>query len=480
MIAVGLFVAYVLMIGMLLGRERIHMLSIVDQLEVVHRHEELLTRVNGTVAQSVMLANEFYFETERQPDWQLLILSVEAVQAGLYALSRFVDNAPIDGARLQPYLTSLAGERSRSQLLDLRSMLRELARHLDEETVGLRIHKAALHESYRLNFDALSLVAVVFGLLGFTVFGSVVAMFFSRVAWDVKRLQRRAIEIVNGYRGPMLPVVRGDEIGALMNSVNRMQSELRDREVSLAMSREEKLHKEKMATVGSFASAIAHEINNPIAAITGVAEEIAQTSQGASCPRHGSVCRPQLILEHARRISLITRQIADFTAPGSPDPQLLDLNSLVERTCAFITYDRRFHGARLTLELDRQLPATEAISDHLTQVLMNLLVNAADAFEDIEGRQPLITIRTSLRGGRIEVAVIDNGQGMPDEVLAHAFDEYFTTKAPGRGTGIGLSLSRRLMLAMGGDIELRSRPGEGCTAIVSLPVPPEFASQLED
>jgi signal transduction histidine kinase len=255
-----------------------------------------------------------------------------------------------------------------------------------------------------------------------------------------------------------------------MTALNQMQRELREREAQLELSRQQQFHKEKMAALGSLAAALAHEINNPIAAIAGVAQSLCDNRQSEKCADMGSSCQPELILEQARRVSSITRQIADFTAPQSTEAQLLDLNGLVRSTCNFITFDRRFGSVELRTDLDAQLPAVHAVGDHLTQVLMNLLINAADALSDVRDRRPTIVVSTMQAGARVLLKVADNGHGMDDEVRARAFDEFFTTKPAGRGSGLGLSLCRSLIEQAGGNIRIDSEPGGGTTITVELPL----------
>jgi signal transduction histidine kinase len=284
------------------------------------------------------------------------------------------------------------------------------------------------------------------------VFGAVLLLFLTRLGWDLRRLQERALAVVKGYRGPALPVTREDEIGALMRSVNRMQQELIEREVQVEMARCQEFHREKMAAVGALAAQVAHEINNPIAVITGLAEASGEHA----------------IAEQARRVAAITRQIAEMSSPQPAERQLLDLNGLVENACALARYDARLRKVELELALDRSLPAVQAVGDHLTQVLMNLLINAADAIAEagVAGR-----IRVATRRDRDAVAltVSDNGAGMDERIRACAFDEFFTTKPQGKGCGIGLALSRRLLREAGGDITLESQPGQGARFTVRLP-----------
>jgi signal transduction histidine kinase len=308
---------------------------------------------------------------------------------------------------------------------------------------------------------------MLYSLFGIIVFGLVSAAFLSRLALDIGELKARALAIVKGYRGSPLEVNRGDEIGSLMASVNSIQDELRQRETQIELERQQRFHREKMAAVGSLAAAVAHEINNPIAAIAGVAEAIQDQCRGEHCPNLGQSCRPGLILEQARRVSSITRQLAEFSAPPSQGAQLTDLNGLVRNTLSFVSYDRRLRGVQLDTELDVTLPAVTLVEDYLTQVLMNLLLNAADAQEGRNDKR--ILVMTQAQPDGVVLQVKDNGSGMDAETLAHAFDEYYSTKPSGKGTGLGLAVCKSLMESMGGEITLNSEPGAGTTATLRIP-----------
>jgi C4-dicarboxylate-specific signal transduction histidine kinase len=251
-----------------------------------------------------------------------------------------------------------------------------------------------------------------------------------------------------------------------MEAINRMQSELRQWEQQLEIAREQRFHREKMAAIGSLAAAVAHEINNPIAAIAGIARSMKAAGRPATGPADSDPS--ELILAQTRRIGTISRQIAEFTAPRSPERRLLDLNTLVRNTCSFIGYDKRFRSIELALDLDSRIPAIKAVADHLTQVLMNLLINAADALEDVSARKPTIWVATHRAESEVVMTVKDNGKGMGSDVLARAFEESYTTKPPDKGRGLGLFLCKSLIEGNGDRIELESTPGMGTTARIRL------------
>lgn len=468
LIAFGLFALYLAFAAGVVERQRTTLAATVSEIELLHEEEEMLDRVNFSLSQAILSANERYHRPDNSREFVSAVVAAETVQTGVAGMVRQFPELAAVAADIGEKVTLLVVTGERERLLDLREALHRTAAAMDEVTGQIREHKRILAGRYRTQYDAISITWIGLGLVGLFSFGAVLVLFFTRLAWDVRRLQERALAIVKGYRGPPLSVTRSDEIGALMRSVNRMQEELLEHETEVELSRQQYFHREKMAAVGGLAAQIAHEINNPIAAIAGVAEAICATRLAAKCPSHGVACQPELILEQARRVSGITRQIAEFSAPQAAEPQLIDLNTLIENTCAFVRYDKRFRGLHIELDLDRQLPAIHAVGDHLTQVLMNLLINAADAVTEA-GAKGRVTVATRLSSGQVVMTVSDNGKGMDEQVKARAFEDFFTTKPHGKGSGIGLGLSRRLLRSAGGEVELDSLPGVGTVVAVRLP-----------
>jgi signal transduction histidine kinase len=229
-----------------------------------------------------------------------------------------------------------------------------------------------------------------------------------------------------------------------------------------------------MAAVGSLAAAIGHEVSNPIAAISGVAQFIVdETRRDGRQPSEVVNEFAAQILKQTERIAVILREMATLTAPRSPEPELLDLNALVQSTSGFVSYDKRFRGTEIDLDLDRNVPPVTAVADYVTQILMNLLLNAADAMEHIgEPGKRRIGISTRIAGDGVAVSVRDCGRGMSPEVLAKAFEESFTTKPAGKGRGIGLFVCKNLVEQAGGRIALESVPNEGTTATLFIPLRP--------
>lgn len=467
-IAFVALVGYIFASALVISDGRARLNAMVEDLERLYRHEEMLLRANITVARGLLTVNEQYFSEDLDATVQPVLLEIGAVQSTVSNLrSAFPQIGPAL-RDLESATEHLRDTPARSDIAHIRSALHKLVEQLEGITRLMRERKGHLIVEYRLANDGLTLKAVIMVLLGIVVFSSVTALFFRRLTWDIGKLEERAMDIVSGYRGTPLEITRGDEIGGLMQALNNMQAELRERETQLELSRQLHFHREKMAAVGSLAAAVAHEINNPIAAIAGIAQSISEMRHDHGCAYMETGCQPELILEQARRVSAITRQISEFVAPQSPEPQLLDLNALVRSTCNFISYDRRFNRIDLKTELDEQLPALYDVADHLTQVLMNLMINAADATDQLTDRRPAITVSTRVAGDRVLLQVSDNGMGMSEATKMRAFEEFFTTKPVGKGTGLGLALCKNLIEAGGGRILIDSEPGVGTTVTVEL------------
>ena len=247
-------------------------------------------------------------------------------------------------------------------------------------------------------------------------------------------------------------------------------------EQELETARQQYFHQEKMAAIGELAAGILHEVGNPIAAIAGAAHElqaITANAKGASgeCLLDDPVSSNiAMIEEQAQRLARITREIADFASPKPRQRELLDLNNLLQSTARLLAYDRRFKYVELELKLDKTLPAIFGVADQLTQVFMNLLINAMDASAAQQDNPKKIEISSQLDGDRVHIQVRDHGSGMPPETLSHAFEPYFSTKPMGKGSGLGLSLCDTIVKSHGGQMTIDSVENQGTTVHVFLPV----------
>lgn len=469
-------VAYVGAMTTIVTQERLKLPSIVKDLERVHKLEEQMVQVNMQVSRAIMAASDAYFIERGDIRTRQLFMELTPLDPLLANVAKH--HAPLTShqEQLARLTRDLAHQPSKAVLDAMRGSLHRLVQDLNEYTQALRNEKQRLLANYQLVHDKITLETMFFLFLGVVVVGAVMTIFFTRLTWDIRRVGLRAMAIVKGYRGSTLEVTRGDEVGGLMQAINQMQSELRERERQLELSRQQQFHQEKMAAVGSLAAAVAHEINNPIMAISGLAQVMLdQRPVDQGCADRGVECQegiPKMILEQAKRIATITRHISEFATPHSPEPQLVDLNAIVRNTSNFVRFDQRYRRIDLQVNEDRQLGAVVAVTDHVTQILINLMINAADALEGIESRSPRVVITTTQLPGEVEVVVEDNGCGMSAETLAHACDEFYTTKPRGKGSGLGLFLSKNLLAQNAAKLVIESTQNVGTRVVMRFPDAP--------
>jgi signal transduction histidine kinase len=452
--------------------ERSLLFDAVNELEAVHGQEERQLALNFVVSHAILSINENYLAEDLAAAARVLTLEIDGVLSKLRTIETAY-GGELGGhiERLDRLNAELQRDPSRATIADLREEFHQLVLRLDSLTSAVRARKGSVIEGYRQVFGRLTMEFLLLVILGVAIVGSVSSVFFKRLSGDIGLVKQRAGEIVRGYRGAPLAVTRDDELGVLMSAVNDMEAELRLRESELELSRQQRFHTEKMAAVGSLAAAVAHEINNPLAAIVGLAESLVSDRKQGLSPGYRADHQIDLILEQARRVMAITRQIGEFSLQRPLVPAYVDLNTLVKSTCTFISFDKRFRGVSLQHELASDLPALFVVSDHIVQVLMNLLINAADALEGREQLAPTIVVGTRLVGTSLQLTITDNGPGIASENLGRVFDPHFTTKPPGRGSGLGLSLCRNLVQQDGGEIQVESVPGHGAKVTITLPVP---------
>jgi len=462
---------YFVVVSIILGYERWGLQESVALLQDLNEREERIVGLNYAVSRAVISINENYFSPDIETSGKMLALEVEAL---LPALTRLQVAYPLLSERrnsLARMIDELASAPTRASVADLRGDMHRLVLDLDQVTADVAAQKLHMVERYQRTSIRVTQEWIAFGVFALALIAWVFKGFFRGLAVDVDRVRRHATAIVRGRETARLQHNRHDELGILMDAVNSMQDELAKRDSHIEFSRQQSFHKEKMAAIGSLAAAVAHEINNPLAAIVGVAQAMDDECSSASCERYGAACHPTMILDQARRVIQITRQISEFSVPQSQDPEFIDINGLLRSTVNFVKFDRRFRLIDVSVELDSNLPAVFAIADHLVQVAMNLLINAADALHGRTSPPPRILVVTSRQDKQVVIQVFDNGEGITPENLPMIFVERFTTKPPGHGSGLGLSLCRSLIEKAGGSIEILSELNAGTEVQIKLPVP---------
>ena len=223
------------------------------------------------------------------------------------------------------------------------------------------------------------------------------------------------------------------------------------------------MQSEKMAGLGRLAAGVAHEINNPMSGIMLYANLIMEDLDAD----HAAIEDLQTIIHEAERCKVIVADLLEFSHQTSYEMEPLDLNEVVQKTLGILKNQPLYHNIEVVLTLREKLPPTLGNSIRLNQVVMNLLVNAAQAMDG--NGTVYITTRTRANNGINEILIKDSGPGIPEDLLEKIFEPFFTTKTTGEGTGLGLSVSYAIVKEHKGTIKTTSAVGEGTTFTLRFP-----------
>ena len=294
------------------------------------------------------------------------------------------------------------------------------------------------------------------------------------------QLTRSAERVAGGARRWTLPSTSVPELAQLGHSLGAMteklirEEELLRRKVSEVESATKDLKEaqhrlvssERLASVGRLSAGLAHEIGNPIAALIGMLELLLQ----GGLDEHEQRDFLERMRRETERIHGILRDLLQFARPvaaaRAEGNQPGDVASAIADTTTLVSPQRALKDVELAIEVERELPLVTLGREQLIQILLNLLLNAADAV----GAGGKITVHARTSEARVELAVSDDGPGVPAEIRGRLFEPFATTKEVGRGTGLGLAVCRGLVEAAGGTIQLDEAYSGGARFVISLPV----------
>src|ERR1700682_3131540 len=223
-------------------------------------------------------------------------------------------------------------------------------------------------------------------------------------------------------------------------------------------------HSEKMATIGRLVSGVAHEVNNPLAAILGFTDLLLENPEVPASARQDL----QIILQETQRTKDIVQDLLSFARQRPVQRELVNVNNVLRQTIKLRSYDFASHGVEVLEEFDEALSPALGDAQQLQQVFLNILNNAYDAVQESSERGR-ITIRTCHHHHAIEVNITDNGAGIVDP--QRIFDPFYTTKHAGKGTGLGLSICYGIVRAHGGEIQCwNNEAASGSTFTVRIPL----------
>jgi two-component system NtrC family sensor kinase len=363
------------------------------------------------------------------------------------------------------------------------------------------------------------LITIISDALVLIIFGS---FLLSRVLVNpIKDLVRLTNRISAGDFSETIEVTNKNEIGQLLESFNRMIERLKENQESLGnyleslestnkqlkQAQEELIRTEKLASIGRFAAGVAHEVGNPLGAILGYTSILRKEGIG----REESEDYMKRIEKEIERINKIVRELLNFARPSKFEIRDVELNKIIESTLSLLSYQKNFKNIQTQLDLQSDLPLIKGDDSQLSQVFLNIILNAIDAMPNggtlqiqtkgyvIESLYPDRSqwiyaprrrsdpvesdyshlrkhhlyspgLTKFARGDRlVKVGITDTGSGIQKEDLENIFDPFFTTKAPDQGTGLGLSISLKIVESLGGEIRVESEVEKGTTFEVYFP-----------
>jgi signal transduction histidine kinase len=251
------------------------------------------------------------------------------------------------------------------------------------------------------------------------------------------------------------------ELNDVYDALRGKLKELRRRDERIKGFEEDLVRANKLSALGELASSIAHEIRNPLVSIQGFAKRIGNAGEREKIGEYA-----KFIEKEAERLSQVLTRLLSFSRMDEPKKELVNANELVDDTVLFMEHHlTRFRNIEVVMDKLTDLPFIMADRIHVQQAIVNLIINAAQAMPD-GGK---IRIRTEKDDTYVLISITDTGTGIKEEDLGKIFEPFFTTKDKTEGTGLGLSLCKRLIEANDGKIEVKSTVGKGTTFAIMIP-----------
>lgn len=360
------------------------------------------------------------------------------------------------------------------------------------------------------------MIYMALGSLVFLIFGTI--LISRTLVQPLEKTIRVMQRVADGDLHQKVEPTGENEVGRLARTFNTMAEKLKGHEralnehvkslqkmnLELKETQQEVIQSEKLASVGLLAAGVAHEIGNPLGAVLGY---ITMLEQGVADPQEQEDYLRRMEKE-LLRIDGIVRDLREYSRPSPRKIAATDLNGIIRDTVSMLKRQGEFRDIRFELSLQQPLPRVSVDPGQVQQVLVNLFLNASDAMdrrgtlrvvsrttryappkkntaagparreEDPPGIDYRLLRRTNPARkwpfledqGIVEIDVLDTGPGISEQDLPRVFDPFFTTKEAGRGTGLGLSVSQRIIESFYGDIQITSAPNKGTRVRIRMPV----------
>ncbi|MDZ7373718.1 MAG: ATP-binding protein [candidate division KSB1 bacterium] len=318
----------------------------------------------------------------------------------------------------------------------------------------------------------------------------------------IQRLIRGTREIAAGNLGYTIPIGGSSEIVLLAQSFNQMSRDLkratdalkewsqtledriREKTEELERAQAQMIQAERMASLGKMAASVAHELNNPMSGILGLAKYVRRRLDRLDVEPElkAEMSRDLEVIENeAKRCGNIVKNLLLFAREGREGFSPVDLNDVLSRALVLVSHHLELSGVRLESELAPGGCHVVGNADELKQAFLALLINAVEAMPD--GGTLRVRTEATEGDGKVRVEITDTGVGIPDDVLPHIFEPFFTTKRGGEALGLGLAVVYGIVQKHQGRIDVKTKVGEGTTFTIELPacrerpVPAEAGNQ---
>ncbi len=253
-----------------------------------------------------------------------------------------------------------------------------------------------------------------------------------------------------------LAIENAEAYDALHKQISKLQEAYKE----LRATQDKLVQSEKLAAVGEVAAHVAHEIRNPLVTIGGFARSM-RRQIGDDHPCSHSV---QIMIDEVSRLEKILANVMDFSKPSAPWKRPSRLNQIIDNVCVLLADQFKAANAELSKDLSPDLPLVMIDAEQIKQALLNIVKNAVESLGPEGGR---IDVSSRLEDGAVWIDVGDTGKGVPEDTIAKLFDPFFTTRPD--GTGLGLAVTRKIIVDHGGNIEVKSKLGVGTTFTITLP-----------
>jgi signal transduction histidine kinase len=476
---------------------------------------ELHQRITDLRVGFSQIGNPAQIRAFNRPDPTTLAYALRIDLAGVYGALAKYQHQLGDQPSGDPRITDTSGERAVAD--ELHARLKRVDRLISNPTwvfdEGVRLAvgeelEALQHDVGRLpllmqermdqfaaavrtEYHAWMTITALMTVLAVLLIAFLAVRFQRRIFRPVEVLVRGSRQVAKGNYDCRVTLKTNDEFSELADALNAMTSNFqeirRDLNQQVQQRTKEVIRGEQLASVGFLAAGVAHEINNPLAAIAWSAESLESRLHDIlepATPRDPAAQKLEIdnlkkylqrIQDEAFRCKGITSGLLDFARLGDAKKTATNMSELVEHVVEMVRPLGKYRDKIIDLSIHQRVVAT-INAQEIKQVVLNLLTNALDSV----GPHGVVRVRLAVEGAAASLTVEDNGCGMTEEVLEHLFEPFFTRRRDGHGTGLGLSIAYRIIEEHGGTIRPASAgPGRGATFTVTLPLVQHESTQRQ-